>query len=153
LSEPATPCHVCGEVPPEPRATCAACGAALFAQADGAAPSALPPLDALALVRVAHPGWATALSEALQAAGIQHRLAAETGAGRGDSLRFGVFVRPGDSAAAARLDAEVLREQLPDLPEGYDPAALPEGECPACGARIGGAEAECAECGLALIDA
>jgi len=141
-------------VPRETRATCAACGAVRFAQADdGAQPTELPPLESLRLLRVAHAGWAGALSEALQDAGIAHRLAAETGAGRSDAPRFGVFVRAEDVPVATRLDAEVLRGQLPDLPEGYDPNALREGECPACGARLGGAEAECAECGLALIDA
>ncbi len=141
-------------MPHETRATCAACGAVLFAQAEGAGPpSALPPLDSLLLLRVAHGSWAGALSEALQEAGIAHRLAAETGAGRSDAPRFGVFVRAEDAAEATRLDAGVLRGQLPDLPRDYDPSALREGECPACGARIGGAETECAECGLALIDA
>jgi hypothetical protein len=140
-------------VPREVRATCAACGAKLFSQADRGESSALPPLESLVLLRVAHVGWATALSEALQEAGIPHRFAAEAGAGGGDSSRFGVFVRAEDSAGALRVDADVLRVQLPDLPDDYDPSALREGECPACGARLGADESECAECGLALIDA
>jgi hypothetical protein len=140
-------------MPSETRATCAACGAAIFAQAEpDDAPTALPPLDALVLLRVAHAGWATALSEALETSGIAHRIAAETG-GRTDLPRFGVFVRREDATGATAIDSEVLRGQLPDLPEGYDPTALREGECPACGTHVDASAAECPECGLALLDA
>lgn len=152
-NEPALPCPACGDVPNETRATCAACGAAIFAQAEtDGAPTVLPELDALVLVRVAHGSWATALSEGLERSGIAHRIAAETG-GRTELPRFGVFVRPEDATGASAVDSEVLRGQLPDLPDGYDPTALREGECPACGTQVGSADAECPECGLALLDA
>lgn len=132
---------------------CPNCGLALFGQGESAtADEGLPPLEALLLLRVAHVGWAQSLSERLQAAGVPHRIAAEN-AGSADALRFGVFIRGEDREAALAVDAEVLREQLPDLPEGFDPGALQEGGCPACGAAVGTDERECPECGLALIDA
>ena len=44
-----------------------------------------------------------------------------------------VFVREADVAEAARLDAEHLRAQIPDVPEDFGLAAPQEDLCPACG--------------------
>ncbi len=136
----------------ESNLVCPNCGIALFGQGESATgEGSLPPLEDLLLLRVAHVGWAQSLSERLQASAVPHRIAAENAAA--DQLRFGVFVRAQDREASLRVDAEVLREQLPDLPADFDPGALHEGGCPACGAAVGTDERECSECGLALIDA
>ncbi len=153
MSDALRRCPECEFEHRESALVCPNCGTVLFGQGETAAEDdGLPPLEDLLLLRVAHVGWAQSLSAMLQAGGVPHRIAAEN-AGSGDHLRFGVFVRAEDREAALRADAHVLREQLPDLPDGFDPGAVQEGGCPACGAPVGTDERECSECGLALIDA
>ena len=62
-------------------------------------------------------------------------------------------MREADVAEAARLDAEHLRTQIPDVPEDFGIAAPQEDLCPACGESADLAAAECASCGLAFRDA
>jgi hypothetical protein len=113
----------------------------------------LPPPAELTAIRVASAGWALALSERLVEAGIPHRIeevAEETGdAGSRAAGPYGVYVRAADAARARALDGEQLAREIPDLPEDWE--AAPEGEgCPACGAALPEAAAECPDCGLSL---
>ena len=52
---------------------------------------------------------------------------------------------------AREVDAEVLREQMPDIPDGFDPGALDTDRCPACQEPVPEGANECGACGLALL--
>jgi hypothetical protein len=152
-------CPSCGAEYVWTATTCSDCGISLVA--GGAAPQRdeqeLPPVAELVCVRAAALGWARALSERLADAGIPSRIEVareqdDDGSVRrpGANLPFGVYVLPADAEAAAEVDADFVREQLPDLSEH---GGIAEGDdpdrCPACGASAAGA-AECPDCGLAL---
>jgi hypothetical protein len=57
-------------------------------------------------------------------------------------------VRPEDAERARRIDEDLLREQLPDLPEGTDTGWSEAEGCPACGAAVDAQVTECPDCGL-----
>jgi hypothetical protein len=116
----------------------------------------LPPISELHCVRAASVGWALGLSERLGEAGIPHRVeaASEGEEGRerrpGRNLPYGVYVRSEDLAAASEIDLRTLREEIPDLPEGFEMAEGAEDACPACGEPVDVGAPECPGCGLAL---
>jgi len=66
--------------------------------------------------------------------------------------RVFAYVRRQDLETAQRLQSELIRESLPDLPDGFDPDRLAPEQCPACGSLLSDLGAECTECGLALPD-
>jgi len=117
----------------------------------------MPPASELVCIRASSLGWAQQLSDRLAAAGISHRVEvtsedSEEGSLRrpGADLPFGVYVLPGDEAAAADVDAEFMRHQIPDL-EPHAEGAVDADTCPACGTAAVPQASECPECGLALL--
>jgi hypothetical protein len=137
---------------------CAACDVPLVAAASAVfeAPEALPPAAELVRVRVEHPSWIETLAEHLAAEGIPSRVelvAADRPATRGAPAPCALFVRPGDAERARAIDAELLRSQLPDLPEDVSSEWSEAEACPACGAPLEAEAVECAGCGLAFRDA
>jgi hypothetical protein len=137
---------------------CADCGVPLVhpdALPTEAAPVELPPASALSCVRVAPLPWIRALSEALEQAGVSHRVEQATAADAppeqntevfdGAAL-FGLYVEESAGAAARELDraiaVQVLPEEAPPLAEGEQDA------CPACGAALAATATECPECEL-----
>ena len=126
---------------------------------DSAQPS-FPLASELECVRVATSGWSLGLAERLREAGISHRVEAVEATAAGGQILFGLFVRADDLAAARAIDADHARREMPDLPEGFDPADMmtgpasgtDEGEhaCPACGDALDADAQECPGCGLFL---
>jgi hypothetical protein len=153
-------CPRCGEEYVLTASTCVDCGVPLGFEGPGAvvAPSfELPPAADLVAVRHAEVSWIEGLAAALADAGVPSRVELPTeadtrrvqGAGMG-AIRCTLFVRPSDAAAAARIDAEFARTQVPDLPEDAESAWGEAEACPGCGTPIAADAAECPECGLAF---
>jgi hypothetical protein len=102
---------------------------------------------------VADLDWARRLGARLERAGIDHLLEAQEtpGARCGHGAgRFRVLVRRPDAEAAAEIDAEQLRADVPEL-EGTPLGPTSSEACPACGDRVPEHVAECPSCGLALV--
>lgn len=137
---------------------CADCGETLILpgqQADipkpPAAPAPRPPGD-LVCVRVADLEWAKRLGARLERAGIDHLVEAQETPGAKccqGTGRFLVLVRRPDAEAAMGIDAEQLRNDVPDLDPAMHNPQNP-GTCPACGDPAPETAAECPSCGLAL---
>ena len=101
------------------------------------------PGEALELLRGVALGWARTLAERLHDAGIPCEVNPVGGKVSPDAT-FGVYVRPIDLGRARVVDAEVLRELVPDIPEGFDPHAQDSGRCPACEEPVEEGASECA---------
>ncbi len=142
---------------------CVECGVALVHPEQLATVEAedLPPLSELTCIRAASVAWTRALSERLSEVGIPHRVEAISEyADDDDSVRrrpnfrlpCGVYVRPEDSRAAAEIDADFMRSQIPDLPEGHEISGGSQDaeSCPACGEPVSLDTRECPGCGLVL---
>jgi hypothetical protein len=152
-------CPRCGEEYLASVATCADCGIPLGTgePAPEPEPADLPPSAELVALRHAEVTWIEGLAEALAAAGIPSRVELPSerddrsvqGRGMG-SFRCTLFVRSEDAAAAARVDADFARTQVPDLPEEIDPGSTAEDACPGCGTPVVADAEECPECGLAF---
>jgi len=154
-------CPRCGEEYVLAASTCADCGVPLGFDrpAPAAEPEApeLPEPSALVALRHAEVSWIEGLAEALAEAGIPSRVelpqAADErrvqGAGLG-AIRCTLYVRPEDAAAAARIDAEFARSQVPDLPEDAASAWQEAEVCPGCETPLAADATECPECGLAF---
>lgn len=153
-------CPRCGEEYVLTASTCNDCGVPLGFDAPdpGAAPPLeLPDSDGLLQLRHAEVSWIEGLAEALGEAGIPSRVELPNAAdeqrvqGRGmGAIRCTIFVRPEDGPAAARIDADFARTQVPDLPDEAD-AAWGEAEaCPGCGSVLVSDAEECGECGLSF---
>ena len=116
-----------------------------------------PPAGELIYLRVAPLAWIRALSEALEEAGVPHRVepgrVADPPEGQqpgtfGNVDLFGLYVRTEDEARAREVDSSIAVRVLPEEPED-----LAEGEddaCPACGATLAADVATCPDCGLGL---
>jgi hypothetical protein len=127
---------VVGELPPEERAE-------------------LPPLEQLVRVRVENPVWIQNLADQLAQDGIPSRVELLDGEGpvaRRHGAPCALYVRPGDVERARRIDERLLREQLPDLPEGADTGWSEAEGCPACGAAVDAQATECPDCGLGFAE-
>ena len=70
-----------------------------------------------------------------------------------DEQLCSVFVRREDGERAAQLDAQLLRSQIPDMPEDFVISSGEDDQCPACGEPADLAAPECGSCGLAFRDA
>lgn len=137
---------------------CAACDVLLVTEGEAVfeAPEDLPPAAALAQLRVEHPTWIEMLAERLADAGIPSRvelLSADRPAGRGAPAPCALFVRPEDLERARAIDLELLRTQLPDLPDHVSAEWSEAEACPACGTALEAEASECSGCGLAFRDA
>ena len=157
MTLPPKHCPECGEEYVHSVSVCVDCGVALVLAGEAVTVHDLPPASALRRVRTATLSWARSFSVLLTETGIAHRVELEPDADgsavatRGERL-CSVFVREADVADATRLDAEHLRSQIPDVPEGFDLATPGEDRCPACGEPADLAAAECASCELAFRD-
>ena len=137
---------------------CAACDVPLVAEGEVvfAAPEELPPASELVRLRVEHPTWIEVLAERLAEAGIPSRVelvASDRPATRGAPAPCALFVRAEDVERARGIDTELLRTQVPDLPDDVSPEWREAEACPACGAALEAEASECAGCGLAFRDA
>jgi hypothetical protein len=113
--------------------------------------SELPPADQLVRVRVENPVWIDNLAARLAEEGIASRVDLLDGDGpvaRRHGAPCALYVRPEDAERARRIDEDLLREQLPDLPEGADTGWSEAEGCPACGASVDAQASECPDCGL-----
>jgi hypothetical protein len=156
-------CPECGEEYLHSVAVCPDCGVALVLEGESiSAPPApvdeLPPASDLRRVRTATVGWARSFSDLLGEMGVPHRVELEDDSVRvagipADEQLCSVFVRPEDGERAAQLDSQLLRSQIPDVPEDFVPSYGEDGQCPACGEPADLAAAECGSCGLAFRDA
>jgi hypothetical protein len=152
-------CPLCGDEYLATVERCPECGVALVeagTQAERGAAPGLPPSADLVRLRVENPVWIAALAERLAAEGVPSRVELVDPAATPRN-RLGspcaLFVRAEDVARARAVDAELLRDQLPDLPEGASSGWSEAEGCPACGAAVGPDAAECPECGLAFVEA
>lgn len=152
-------CPSCGEEYVHEATTCVECGVPLGFEPPAAreAPE-LGPTDRLVPLRHAEVSWIEGLAHALAEAGIPSRVALPDeqdlrrvqGRGTG-ALRCTLSVRSEDAAAAAEIDAEFARTQVPDLPSGAGGSAWAETEaCPGCSTPLPADAEECPECGLAF---
>lgn len=137
---------------------CVECGAALVMPGEvpeAPEPDDFPDVDALTCVRAGPLPWTRALSEALSAAGIEHRVERDTRSedeGGVDSERFGgetvygTWVLPVDHEQASEIDSLLFAHFEPDSAEET------EGEevCPACQEPLGGDALACEACGLSF---
>lgn len=158
MTLPPKRCPECGEEYVHTVLVCADCGVALVLAGETIPTRELPPTSELVRVRTATRSWAHDFSERLAEAGIGHRVELEDEPGRRagfahDAQLCSVFVRAEDGEEAARLDAEYLHSQIPDVPEDYARRAAEADRCPACGEPADLAAPECPSCGLAFRDA
>jgi len=153
-------CPRCGEEYVASVRICVECGVALDAEARASmtAPVAeLPPLEALVELRNAEVRWIEGLAERLAEEGIPSRVELPDqddrrvqGRGMG-AVRCTLYVRGEDAEAAARVDAEFARTQVPDLPAEVVESSADGESCPGCGAAVAPDAQECPECGLAFV--
>jgi hypothetical protein len=153
-------CPACGSEFRHEMTRCSDCGGELVLAGSAAGPAAAPSVlgegARLQPLRVAPVAWARELSRRLSEAGIPHRIdqqdrEPEQRARRGAwDWQTVVLVRAEDLERAREIDAEQLRDEIPDLPE--DAGAVPEdpGHCPACDAECPPEAAECPSCGLVV---
>ena len=158
MTLPPRRCPECAEEYVHTVLVCAECGVTLVLAGEPIPIRELPPASELVRVRTASVSWARSFSDLLAEAGIAHRVelegeAVRAAAGPADAQLCSVFVRPEDREQAARLDAQHLRSQIPDVPEDFAGGAIEDDRCPACGEPADLAAPECASCGLAFRDA
>ncbi len=116
----------------------------------------MPPADQLVALRNAEVSWIEGLAHALAEAGIPSRVELprredQSVQSRGmGAIRCNIYVRPEDAEAAARVDAEFARTQVPDMPEESESAWGEAEACPGCGSELGADAIECPECGLSF---
>lgn len=149
-------CPRCGEEYVATVERCVECGVPLGAEGPGepAPLEELPPLESLVALRNAEVSWIDGLAHALAEAGIPSRVELPPqddrpvqGRGMG-AVRCTIHVRREDAAAAARIDAEFARTQVPDLPEGTSAGWAEAETCPGCDSPVATDARECPECGL-----
>ena len=168
MSQDAARVAICPQCEAEYLATaseCVECRVALVhpEQLASAEVEDLPRASELTCIRAASVAWTRALSGRLSEAGIPHRVEAireHADADDDDSVRkrpnfrlpCGVYVRPDDLRAAAEIDADFMRSQIPDLPDGHEMSGGSQDaeSCPACGERVSLDTRECPGCGLML---
>ena len=109
--------------------------------------------DELAPIRVEFPHWIEKLAERLAREGIPSRVELvkdDTPRPRGAAAPCVLLVRPEDAERARAIDAELLREQIPDAPDDTSTDWVESDDCPACGVAVPTEAPECPECGLAF---
>ena len=151
-------CPRCGEEYVHTVQRCVDCDVPLGSDAPAAeAPVPdLPPSEELVALRNAEVPWIEGLAHALADAGIPSRVELprredQSVQSRGmGAIRCNLFVRPEDAEAAARVDAEFARTQVPDMPEEVESAWGEAEACPGCGEPLAADAIECSECGLSF---
>jgi ribosomal protein S27AE len=150
-------CPQCGEEYVHTVQRCVDCNVPLGLDAPEATPALdLPPSEQLVTLRNAEVSWIEGLAHALADAGIPSRVELprredQSVQSRGmGAIRCNLFVRQEDAEAAARVDAEFARTQVPDMPEDSESAFVDAEACPGCGAVLAADAIECAECGLSF---
>ena len=88
----------------------------------------------------------TAIYDALCGSGITAKMAARGGYGTGGRVQ--IFVAQADLARARSVESRFIREQVPDVPEDFDPDNLASDRCPACDAQLPAEAQACPECEL-----
>jgi hypothetical protein len=156
-------CPECGEEYLHSVAVCPDCGVALVLEGEAMPASSepaddLPPASDLHRVRTATVAWARRFSDLLAEEDVPHRVEFEVDSVRvagipADEQLCSVFVLAEDRERAAQLDAELLRSQIPDMPDDFVPGSGEEGRCPACDEPADLSAPECGSCGLAFRDA
>ena len=104
----------------------------------------------LQLLRTAPFDWVTALAEALEVEGLEHRVVS-AGERRATNELWSVYVPFTEMERAREVDRYVMLDLFPDLPDDFDPTALDTSRCPACGEPAAEDAAVCPSCGLALL--
>jgi ribosomal protein L40E len=150
-------CPRCGEEYVHTMQRCRDCDVPLGSEAPVEAPVLeLPPAEQLVGLRNAEVPWIEGLANALAEAGIPCRVELPRREDRSvqsrgmGAIRCNLYVRPGDEAAAKRVDAAFARTQVPDLPDDQAEEAGDADTCPGCGSELGADATECAECGLSF---
>ncbi len=120
-------CADCGTGFAPQHRRCPICGSTRIV-ADRGQPSRVVPAQhaeqgPVELLRAVPLGWARELAEALERAGVPHRLEpARASAGDPDTLggapEYAIWVAARDRERAARIDAEVFRRHVPDATAG-----------------------------------
>lgn len=150
-------CPRCGEEYIYTVQRCVDCDVALGSE--GPAEEAvleLPPSEQLVPLRNAEVPWIEGLAHALAAAGIPSRVELprredQSVQSRGmGAIRCNIFIRPEDATAAARIDAEFARTQVPDLPAAGAGEWGESESCPGCGTDLAADATECPDCGLSF---
>lgn len=139
---------------------CLHCGRRLTEQTEPTLPTPLEPpsLDEMHLLTRRAAIYVDDLLEALREEGIRFtvigdlgdRVHTRTGVRHGREPAIEVWVDAAHRERAEAIQTELLRRELPDLPEGYQPSESREGRCPACSAVLIGEPIECPDCGLAF---
>jgi hypothetical protein len=151
-------CPECGEEYVHTILRCPDCDVPLGADGPAAvAAFELPPAEQLVALRNAEVSWIDGLAHALAEAGIASRVElprvedTRSVQSRGmGNVRCTIYVQPDDVEAAASIDAEFARTQVPDLPDAAEQHAESD-ECPGCGTPVASGATECTECGLAFV--
>lgn len=150
-------CPRCGEEYVHTMQRCSDCDVALGSDAPVDAPILeLPPAEQLIPLRNAEVSWIEGLAHALAEAGIPSRVELprredQTVQSRGmGAIRCNLYVRPEDAKAAAGVDAEFARTQVPDLPDAQAGEWGESETCPGCGSELAADASECPECGLSF---
>ena len=153
-------CHSCSAQFDETFDRCLHCGGRLSSEPlESSAAASQTELSEYQLIATQQPIWVPPLLEALEEAGIPFAIVTSGGTRGVDPLQGShgtqasvqVHVPNALADEASQIQSRVFAEQLPDLPEGYEPRADASDRCPACGARISDAP-ECPGCGLFLGD-
>lgn len=150
-------CPSCGEEYVHTVTVCVECKVVLGFDAPAQEPAfEMPPAEELVALRNAEVVWIEGLAHALAEAGIPSRVELprredDSVQSRGlGAIRCNIFVRPEDATAAARIDAEFARSQVPDLPDQNAGEWGESDACPGCGTALASDAHECPECGLAF---
>lgn len=147
-------CPSCDSQLPDDQETCLHCGGPLDDVAE--APSAAGDLVLLTSVDAFE---SRRLLDRLADAGLSFSVVSDEaaqrlfrGRSRGNA-GVNVLVPAAQYAAAREIQQAVLRESLPDLPEGFEPPPDGAETCPACATPLAADAAACGECGLEFLDA
>jgi len=136
--------------------TCVECGVPLVlpgAMPDSPEPTAFPEVEALTCVRAGPLPWTRTLSEALTAAGIEHRverdLRSEEDGGAdpdrfGGEIVYGTWVLPVDHPQAVEIDGLLFAHFEPEAAD----ESVGDEVCPACQEPLQGDGLACGSCGL-----
>ena len=153
-------CASCNAQFPDEMDRCVHCGGRLQDSFLGTSPDdvQLPPVEKLFLLSSYQPPFTRRLADRLQEADIPFHIEVDPGADRADErfgssgreVRLQLYVRPEDREDAEALQAQLIRDRVPDIPDEFAPDLVSEGVCPACSSAVAEGDVECPDCGLAF---